>query len=117
VKLAAVLHAALLQTVHELSDSAPSSDDLYKSGSALDLRNGWMISPYCERKAYVNSAVAIHPIEVPCKMFKTRVEKDSFWEAAAFIGSLWDTIRQTKGMAKTVETDAGAFIRSWENRR
>ena len=44
VKLAAVLHAALLQTVHELSDDIPGSDDLYKSGSALDLRNGWMVT-------------------------------------------------------------------------
>jgi hypothetical protein len=44
VKLAAVLHAALLQTVHELSDDVPGSDDLYKSGSALDLRNGWMVA-------------------------------------------------------------------------
>ena len=32
------------------------------------------ISPYSEHKAYVNSAVAIHPIEVPCLYFsKTKV--------------------------------------------
>jgi hypothetical protein len=115
-KLAAVLHAALLQTVHGLSDSIPSSDDLFKGGSALDLRNGWMISPYCKRKAYVNNAVAIHPIEVPCKLFRTSLETDCFWEAAAFISGIWDTIKGKKEMAKSVEIDVHTFVTSWENK-
>jgi hypothetical protein len=80
--------------------------------------NSLKISPYSEHKAYVNSAVAIHPIEVPCLYFsKTKVEKNGFWEAASFISGLWDKIKAKKSMAKSVEADAGAFIKSWENRR
>jgi hypothetical protein len=114
VKLASVLHAALLKSVHETTDATPCAEDFYKSGSALDLRNGWMVSPYDQPKYYVNSAVAIHPIEVPCKLFKN---KGGFWEAASYIGELWEEIKGKKQMAKTVESDAGAFIRNWGVRR
>ncbi len=110
VKLAAVLHAALLQAVHETTDDSPGTDDLYKSGSALDLRNGWMLSPYCERKQYVNSAIAIHPIEVPCGFFG---RAEGFWEAAAYIRDLWEGIKRKKEMVTTMESDAAAFVESW----
>jgi hypothetical protein len=73
-----------------------------------------MVSPYDQRKAYVNSAVAIHPIEVPCKLFK---EKKDFWEVAAYIGELWEEIKNKKQMAKTVESDAGTFIQNWGKRK
>lgn len=110
VKLAAVLHAALLQAVHETTDDAPGADDLYKSGSALDLRNGWLLSPYCERKQYVNSAIAIHPIEVPCSIFD---RENGYWEAAAYISDLWEIIKKKKAMVKTMESDSAAFVESW----
>lgn len=113
VKLASVLHATLLKSVHETTDSIPGAEDFYKSGSALDLRNGWMVSPFDQKKEYVNSAVAIHPIEVPCSLFK---EKADFWKVAAYIGELWEEIKGKKQMAKTVEKDAGSFIQNWGRR-
>ncbi len=113
VKLASVLHATLLKSVHETTDSVPNHEDFYKSGSALDLRNGWMISPFDQKKEYVNSAVAIHPIEVPCQLFK---EKKDFWKAAAYVADLWREIQAKKQMAKTVENDAGKFIENWGKR-
>jgi hypothetical protein len=73
-----------------------------------------MVSPYAERRAYVNSAVAICPIEVPCELFK---EKSDFWKAAKYVAGLWDEIKVKKQMAKTVEEDAGKFIESWVKRR
>lgn len=117
MKLTAVLHAALLKAVYDSVDITPSFEDVFKSGSALDLRNGYMISPYDERKRYVNSAVAIQPIEVPCNLFQTEDELDGFWKAATFIGNQWEVIKKKKNMAKTVEGDAKAFIDSWGNNR
>jgi len=76
-----------------------------------------MISPYGERNQYVNSAVAIQPIEIPCHLFKTEGKPDDFWRAASFIGSQWEVIKNKKQVAKAVEADAKAFIKSWENRK
>lgn len=73
-----------------------------------------MVSPFDQKKEYVNSAVAIHPIEVPCSLFK---EKADFWKVAAYIGELWEEIKGKKQMAKTVEKDAGSFIQNWGRRR
>jgi hypothetical protein len=114
VKLAGLLHAALLKAVHETTDGNPTASDFYKSGSALDLRNGWLVDPFGEREKYVNSAIAIHPIEVPCQLF---IEHESIWEAARFIGEIWNTIREKKGMAEQVEADAGAFLKNLGLRR
>lgn len=116
IKLTSLLHAALLLAVHQSqpSDFVPSEEDRYKSGSALDMRNGWLKAPFDERKVYVNSAIAIHPIEVPCRIFD---RKGGFWEAAQYITNLWDEHRNIKGMAETVERDAGTFIGSWGSRK
>lgn len=78
------------------------------------MRNGWLRSPFGEKKAYVNSAVAIHPIEVPCHVFDAET---GFWDAARRIGGLWDDIKVIRGMADVVERDAGAFIENWGKRK
>ena len=75
----------------------------------MDLRNGWMPPPYNEKGQYVNSAVVIQPIEVPCHLFNDR---NSFWEAARYIAKIWDVARKRKGMVATIESEAGAFLKA-----
>ena len=116
MKLTAVLHAALLKAVYASSDVIPGSEELYKSSSALDLRNGYMIPPYGERRKYVNSAVSIQAIEIPCNLFKTEGKSDDFWKAATFIGNEWNIIKKKRDMAKTVEADAKAFVENFKNK-
>lgn len=117
MKLTAVLHAALLKAIYDDAVLTPTSDDVYKSGSAQDLRLGHMVAPYGERNEYVNSAVAIQPIEVPCDLFKIRHEVDDFWRAASFIGGQWDIMKEKKQIARMMEADAKIFVNSWENKR
>lgn len=76
----------------------------------MDLRNGYMIPPYGERYNYVNCAVAIHSIQVPCNLFKNEGKSDDFWKAATFISNQWAIIKKKKGMAKTAEADAKARV-------
>jgi hypothetical protein len=116
VKLAAVLHAALLKAIYDSSDIKPSPEDVYKSGAPMDLRNGYLVPEYCERTKYVNSAVAIQPIHVPCNLFSTEQgNTDGFWKAAACISNQWDSIKKKKGLGKAVENDAKAMIESRRN--
>ena len=119
VKLTGILHAAMLKAVYEMSDIKPSSEDVYNSGSPMDLRNGHLISEYCDRTRYVNSAVAIQAMKVPCNLFQTEVEgnDDGFWKAAACISNQWEAIKKKKGLARTVESDAKALIESITNNR
>jgi hypothetical protein len=56
-----------------------------KNGSALNLRNGYMLPEYNENHKYINSAVVIHLIEVPCNLFETDCTDVDFWRAALFI--------------------------------
>ena len=113
VKLTSVLHASLLKAIYDSSDSKPADDDLYKSGSAMDLRNGYMYPEYCEKKKYVNSAVAIQPMDVPCSLFMD--EKSEFWKAAEYIRDEWAGIQKKRGIAKATERDAKGFIANWAN--
>jgi hypothetical protein len=113
VKLTPVLHASLLKAVYDFADTKPAMDDLYKSGSAMDLRNGYLYPEYCEKRKYVNSAVAIQPIEVPCSLFMA--EGKEFWKAAEYIRDEWAVIQKKSGIAKTTERDAKGFIANWEN--
>ncbi|KAH7333439.1 hypothetical protein BKA65DRAFT_564743 [Rhexocercosporidium sp. MPI-PUGE-AT-0058] len=109
VKITAILHAALLQAVHETTDTVTGPEDFYKSRSAMDLRNGWMPPPFNEKRHYVNCAVVMHPIEVPCKLFSRR---NSFWDAVTYTANLWEVAKKQKGMVATIEAEAGAFIES-----
>ena len=113
MKLAAVLHAALLKAIYDTAEVKPSAEDLYKSGSALNLRNGYMLPEFSGKHKYINSAVAIHPIEVPCNLFENDRTDDDFWRAASFIGNEWETIKNKKNMGKGVESDAKAFLDGW----
>ncbi|PVH72222.1 hypothetical protein DL98DRAFT_611570 [Cadophora sp. DSE1049] len=114
VKLAAMLHAALLQAVYKITDTIPGPDDIFGSRSAIDLRNGWMPLPYGEKRQYVNSAIVIQPIEVPCHLFSQR---NGFWEAAEFIAKLWNGARKRKGMVATIELEAAAFLEAKKKQR
>ncbi|KAG4438589.1 hypothetical protein IFR05_005913 [Cadophora sp. M221] len=109
VKLTAILHAALFQAVHETTDTVPGPEDFFKSRSAMDLRNGWMPPPHNEKRYYVNSAFAIHPIEVPCNIFGQR---DDLWEAATYIANLWKVAKNQKGVVAAMEAGTAAFIES-----
>lgn len=113
-RLAAILHAALLQAVHVTTDSIPGPDDFYRSRSALDLRNGWMQPPYSEKRQYVNSAFVIHPIEIPCNLYN---QENGFWKAATYISNLWSIVKKKKGMVATMEAEAAAVVESREKQK
>lgn len=113
LKLASVMHAALLVAVHQSMDMVPGPDDLFRSGSVLDLRNGWMLPPYSERKAFVNIATSSLPIVVPCALFS---QPKSFWEIARFIANIWAGVSNMKGIAKTMEAGAKAVVEASESR-
>lgn len=117
VKLVAVLHAALPKAIYDTAEVKPSVEDLYTSGSALNLRNGYMLPEYSEKHKYINNAIAIHPIEVPCNLFKTDGTNVDFWRAASFIGDEWEVINNKKNMGQGVESDAKAFLDSWANNK
>lgn len=117
VKLTGILHAAMLKAVYESSDIKPNSEDIYHSGSPMDLRNGHLMSKYCDCTIYVNSAVAIQMMHVPCSLFRTEQgNEDGFWKAAACISNQWETIRKKKGLAKKVDSDAKILIEAVANR-
>ncbi|KAG4417975.1 hypothetical protein IFR04_008869 [Cadophora malorum] len=107
VKLAAMLHSALLQAVYKITDTVPGPEDIFGSRSAIDLRNGWMPPPYNEKRQYVNSAIVIQRIEVPCLLFS---QENGFWEASKYIAKLWEAVRERKGMVATIESEAAAFL-------
>lgn len=111
VKLTSVLHASLLKAIYDSSETKPLADDLYKSGSAMDLRNGYMYPEYCEKRKYVNSAVAIQPMDVPCELFFD----GGFWRAAEYVRDEWGAIQRKRGIAKVTERDAKGFIVNWAN--
>lgn len=101
----------MLNAMYELSDCKPSSEDMYFSGSPMDLRNGHLMPEYCERTTYVNMAVAIQPIKVPCNLFQgTEGANDGLWKGAACISDQWQEIKAKKDIAKTVESNAKALI-------
>jgi hypothetical protein len=116
VKLTSVLHASLLKAIYDSADVKPAADDIYKSGSAMDLRNGYMYPEYCEKRKYVNSAVAIQPIDVPCSCFIAEKDKaNEFWKVAEYIRDEWTGIQKKRGIAKAAERDAKGFIANWAN--
>lgn len=111
VKLTGLLHAAMLNAIHNLLDPKPGPEDVFYSGSPMDLRNGHLIPEYCDRAKYVNMAIAIQPIKVPCSMFETvEANKHGLWEAAACISNQWETIKLKKEIARTAESDAKTLI-------
>jgi hypothetical protein len=112
VKLTAMLQAALLIAVNDLSDPKPSSEELYKSFSVMDLRNAHLIPPYGKRNKYVNNAAILHTFYVPCNLLKNEGMSDNFWRATTFIGDLWTVVKAKKEMAKTAEADAKSFIKN-----
>ncbi len=107
LKLASVMHAALLVAVYQSMDVIPGPEDIFRSGSVLDLRNGWMAPPYSNRKEYVNIATSSLPILVPCALFS---KPNSFWEIAGFIATIWAVVSNMKGIAKTMEAGAKAVV-------
>lgn len=116
VKLTSVLHASLLKAIYDSAETKPASDDLYKSGSAMDLRNGYMYPEYCEKRKYVNSAVAIQPMDVPCSLFMGETgDGKEFWKAAEYVRNEWAGIQKKRGIAKATERDAKGFIANWAN--
>ena len=98
--------------VHQSMDMAPSLDDVFRSGSVLDLRNGWMLPQYSERKEFVNIATSSLPIIVPCALFS---QPNSFWKIARFIAKIWAGVSNMKGIAKTMEAGAKAVVEASEN--
>jgi hypothetical protein len=113
VKLTALLQAAMLQAVYNLADAKPSSEDIYKSPGAVDLRTNHLIAPYGERNKYVNIAVSLETIEIPCRLF----ERDEFWPLATHLADQWATIKNKKGVVKDGETDAQSIISALKNIR
>lgn len=107
-----MLHAALLVAVRQSMDIEPTSEDVFRSGSVLDLRNGWMLSPYSDRKEFVNIATSSLPIIVPCALFN---QPNSFWEVAGFIAKIWAGVSGMKGIAKTMEAGAKAVVEASVN--
>ncbi len=113
VKITGILHAAMLKAVYEMSDTKPSAQEIYHSGSPMDLRNGHLLPEYCDRTKYVNLAVAIQSINVPCILFKTdQGNEEQFWKTAACISNQWEAIKSKKDLAKTAESDAKALVES-----
>lgn len=77
----------------------------------MDLRNGHMLPEYCDRDKYVNLAVAIQTIKVPCSLFEDgQNTKDQFWKAAQCISHQWEVIKAKKGLARTAQSDAKRLI-------
>jgi hypothetical protein len=80
-----------------------------------------MLSPWTDRKQYINAAVAIHPMEVSCSYFLKspgpRSENGQFWSAAKFISNRWAEIVKEKNMVKRVEHDTGVFLENWEKNK
>lgn len=109
-----MLHAALLQAVFKTTDTVPGPNDIFGSRSAIDLRNGWMPPPYNEKRQYVNSAIVIQPIEVPCLLF---AQENGYWEAAKYIAKLWEVARERKGMVAAIESEAAAFLEAKKQQR
>ncbi|CZR58396.1 uncharacterized protein PAC_08288 [Phialocephala subalpina] len=113
LKLASVMHAGLLMAVYQSMDIVPGAEDIFRSGSVLDLRNQWMLSPYSNRKEFVNIATSSLPILVPCALFN---RPDSFWEIARFIAKIWAGVLNMKGIAKTMEAGAKAVVEASSNK-
>ena len=109
-----MLHSALLQAVYKITDTVPGPEDIFGSRSAIDLRNGWMPPPYNEKRQYVNSAIVIQRIEVPCLLFS---QENGFWEASKYIAKLWEAVRERKGMVATIESEAAAFLGAIKQQR
>lgn len=112
LKLASVMHAALLVAVHQSMDMTPSPEDVFRSGSVLDLRNGWMLPPYSELKEFVNIATSSLPIIVPCALFN---QPNSFWGIAKFIAKIWAGVSNMRGIANAMEAGAKAVVEASEN--
>lgn len=113
LKLASVMHAGLLVAVYQSMDVVPGGEDIFRSGSVLDLRNGWMLPPYSDRKEFVNIATSSLPILVPCALFN---RPDPFWEIARFIAKVWAGVSNMKGIAKTMEAGAKAVVEASESK-
>ncbi|KAG0651981.1 hypothetical protein D0Z07_1217 [Hyphodiscus hymeniophilus] len=110
VKLSSVLHASLLKAMYDLTETKPAANNVYRGGQAMDLRNGYLYSEYCEKKKYVNNAVAFQHIVVPCMLFAD----GGFWKAAEYIRDEWPTVKK-KGITKAGEKLAEGFLAIQEN--
>lgn len=130
VKLTGLLHAAMLRAVYESSDPKPTGpDDVYNSGSPMDLRNGYLRDEYCERTRYVNIAVAIQPMRVPCRLFQSTEgaggegegegerRDEGLWRAAACVAEQWDEVRKGKGLVGKAERHAQELVEMIVHRR
>jgi hypothetical protein len=113
VKLTALLQAAMLQAVHNSADPKPSLEEIYKNSAAIDLRTNHLIPPFNERNKYINNAVTLETIEIPCKLF----ESNDFWPLVSHLADQWATIKSKTGFAKVSETDAQNFLGALDNSR
>jgi hypothetical protein len=113
VKLTALLQAAMLQAVHNSADPQPGLEDIYKNSAAIDLRTNHLISPFNERNKYINNAVSLQNIEIPCKLF----ESNDFWTLVSHVANQWAIVKSKSGFAKISETDAQNFLGALNNSR
>lgn len=103
----------MLKAVYDISDVKPISQDIYYSGSPMSLRNGHLLPEYCNSYKYVNLAVAIQSIGVPCKFFGVNESgQDRIWEAALCIQQQWEDIKLRKDLAMKGDSDAKRLVES-----
>ena len=108
----------MLKALYEMNDVKPGPEDIFNSGSPMDLRNGYLLPEYCDRTRFVNSAVAIQPMKIPCKLFQTdESNKEGFWGVAQCISKQWEAVKTKKGLARTADADAKVLIESIKNAR
>jgi hypothetical protein len=113
VKLTALLQAALMQAVYNSADVKPSSKEEYNNTSAIDLRTNTLIAPFNERNVYVNLAVAVENIKIPCKLF----EINDFWSIASHIAGQWMAIKDKGTSSITGEIIAQTMLKSMMSSR
>jgi hypothetical protein len=113
VKLTAILKAAMLRAVYNSADVKPNSEDIYRNSAAIDLRTNHLIAPYGEHNKYVNNAVTLDTIQIPCRLF----ESNDFWIVATHLSDQWAIIKSKKGLGKVGEADAQSFIGALKNSR
>jgi hypothetical protein len=113
VKLTALLQAAMLQAVYNLADPKPSLEEICKNSAAVDLRTNHLISPFNERNKYINNAITLETIDIPCKLFKS----NDFWPLASHLADQWATIKRKTRFAEVSEADAQSLVGTLKNSR
>lgn len=104
-----MLHATMLKTIYDLAEVKPGAEDVYQSGAPMDLRNGYLLPEYSVQGKFVNSAVAIQPINVPCSLYGEG-DIEGLWAAAKCVNDQWAAVRGVKGIGKKVEASTKGII-------